>query len=472
MKEEQKDNPSAVNPEVEEMRRGWEIVHDVYEGTLCLRDKAATYLPQFPAEHKTSWDTRVSQATLLNVFKRTISGMTGLVFRSEPTLANDNSGTLTDLWENIDNAGTHGSVFLKKVFQAALRDGHAVILVEMPRNIATNAAEQKSLNLRPYWTLREASQVMNWQAANINGREVLTQITFKEETCEPAGRFLTKEVTRYRVYTRTDAGVFVETWIEQKTKDGKTEVVPEVEPQRIDVSEIPVAIVYGNQEELLTSEPPLLDLALVNIRHFQDYSDYRTGKQKAALITPYAVNRAIAPGQEGQPVIIGFDAFVDLEENGSFGYAEPQGNALEAHRVALEDTKKEMAWLGIAALMPTSENTATKSTPEATMDNAASTSELATIARSLQDAAELALSFLAQYAKVEGGSLQLGVAWQDLVLSVDQQQIYMDLNATGKLSLDTMWGIFHRAHLLGEDFDAEAERSKLASVDVIPTEGQ
>lgn len=464
-----KDNPAALNPAVEEMQRAWDIVQDVYGGTLRLRDKAAVYLPRFPAELEPSWQMRVSQSTLLNVFKKTIAGMTGLVFRADPTLAADNPPEIVALWENIDNAGTHGAVFLKRVFQAALRDGHAVILVESPRNVAQNATEQAALNLRPYWTLREAAQVCNWQTAHINGREVLTQITFKEETCEPDGRFLTKEVVRYRVYTRTDAGVFVETWREVKNDKGETEIVIEVEPQRIDATEIPVAVVYGGKEETLCSCPPLLDLALVNIRHYQDYSDYRTGKQKAALITPYAVNRAVAPGDEGQPVVIGFDAFVDLNENGSFGFAEPSGNALASHRDALEDTKKEMAWLGIAALMPTNENTASKSTAEATMDNAASTSELASIARTLQDAAELSLGFLAQYLNTEAGSVQMGVAWQDLVLTVEQQRLFYDMQQAGSLSLNTLWQIFDRAHLLGEAFDAAAEQRQLSGVDVIPT---
>jgi hypothetical protein len=91
------------------------------------------------------YSVRLQRAAFFNVFRHTITGLAGFVFRIPPTLDEDvpvviagkeseDEGTETEgIWENIDNAGTHGDVFARDLLVDAMIAGHAAILVEYPQ---------------------------------------------------------------------------------------------------------------------------------------------------------------------------------------------------------------------------------------------------------------------------------------------------------------------------------------------------
>src|SRR5262249_45119914 len=103
------------------------------------------------------------------------------------------------------------------------------------------------------------------------GRRVLDQITFEECSYEPNGEYGEEEVKRYRVLRPG----YWELYREIKTETGADYIVEAAGESSL--SEIPLAVIYGRKTGYLTSKPPLLDLALINIGHYQKYSDYSEG---------------------------------------------------------------------------------------------------------------------------------------------------------------------------------------------------
>ena len=96
----------------------------------------------------------------------------------------------------------------------------------------------------------------------MNGQTKLDLIVFKECSQVPDGEYGEKEVIRYRVLR---PGSW-ELYREVKGQDSKVEFVLEGAGST-SLPEIPVAVVYRRKLSILTSQPPLLDLAMTNISH-------------------------------------------------------------------------------------------------------------------------------------------------------------------------------------------------------------
>jgi hypothetical protein len=478
---EEKNKPNYKCADYQEMACDWEIVDDLSKGARHLRSMGAKYLPVEPAEDRgKDYPIRLSRTLLFNAFERTLNGLVGMVFRKEPKLAQDvpevirgreeaeTQSRLEGWAENIDLQGAAWTVFAKEVFTDAMRLGHAFIYVDMPPKLPPGAtlADEREAGRRPYWVSYRASQALNWRSAMETravtlsngatvtvptGRRVLQQIAFEECSHESDGDYGEKEVKRYRVLRPG----FWELYRETKTQT-ETDYVLEAAGES-SLSEIPVAVIYGRKTGYLTSKPPLLDLALINIGHYQKYSDYSEGLQ---MCIPQLCFKGIDPNQS--ITVIGHHTFHVVRPEGDVWFAEPTGAGLEPQRQDLQDLEAQMARLGLAILAPNGpspEKTAT----EVFANHVETDSDLATAARSLKDGQELALKFTAQYGdpKVTSGGSVEGLEIDQLTLSAQEMQAYSGMQAAGQLSLQTLWEILGRAGRLPENFDAKVEEKRV-----------
>src|SRR5215467_9940170 len=161
--QQQADSPAYQCADYMTQLADWQIVNDVLKGTRQLRriqtgyqsPDSTAYLPQEPAESPKAYQNRLRKSVFWNAYKRTIQGLTGMVFRKNPQLAEDVPQRIKLLTEDIDLEGSHFDTFSKEVFKAALNDGHTFILVDMPqsvtsRNPAATLADERQAGLRPY----------------------------------------------------------------------------------------------------------------------------------------------------------------------------------------------------------------------------------------------------------------------------------------------------------------------------------
>jgi hypothetical protein len=488
------DRPDFRNRSYDEMEGERKIVRDVKKGALALRGQTvkrldgasvSSYLPKFPAEHPDDYRDRVGKATLFNATARTIAGLRGLAMKKNPVLSDDvpevirgrkevrdeatgqvKSPKAEGHAENIDLAGTHLDVFAGEALEDALTDGHCFVLVDMQKSLGEGAtlADELKAGLRPYWVRYTKNQALNWRAVSINGQKELGQITFEEKSNEPSGMYGEREVCRYRTFTleTDDSGVRRVKWEvkEKKQNDKGEETFETVEgPGYIrGFSRIPVAVVYGKRTGFLESQPPLLDLALLNVSYFQKKSDRDQSLHKCGNPIP------IFPGfDEEKPVIkvgSGLGIITPDKESKPY-YMEPEGNALEESREDLKELRGEMAALGLTMIegRPRVEATAT----EAVLDFSEESSELENVCRSEQDAFELCLGFHAQYlGQKSGGSVQIGAHLKAMRLTQQQIQQLSNMAAADQLSLLTMWEIMERADALPDTFDAKTEEDRIA----------
>jgi len=405
--EKQKDFVATTHPEYFLLRQKRDIYSDVCAGTLRLRQKHNQYLPKFPAETDDDYRFRVETSTLFNLTQKTRNMMTGLVFKDSITLESDVAEELVNLWENIDNAGTHGDVFCRKVFESSF-EGYSAILVDAPMVRANSREEQIRLGLRPYWVHYKADDIWNWQyRVNPNNkRKELSLIVFREAVLESGGEYTSQIVVRFRVFRLVDDLVTWSVYREQKSVDGKeVEHILEAEGSLPQLSQIPVAIVAD-----LGSDSFLLDIAIKNIEHFQTYSDYKSLIHKTCV--PIPVGKGIELYGSDR-IVVGASTMVVTSADGGFGFAEVNGSSLEIVRQSLQDNGDDIAMMGLSLLADKTARVDITAT-EALLNNVAETSELRIFARQLQDAIELALGMTAEYLgmpKDMGGSVLLGTQW-------------------------------------------------------------
>ena len=447
--EKDPNKPNYHREEHDSMERNWDIVEAVSEGTLTLRDGGAKWLPLEPAEDQRDFAIRLRRAIFFNAFERTLHGLVGLVFRKDPTLASDNPDRLLELWENIDNAGTHGAVFSKELFTSACKYGHSLIYVDMPPALPAGAtlADERALNRRPYWVMYEADQIVNWRHENVNGQQVLTLLVLEEESYEADGEYGQEEVERYRVLRPGSWQLFRE----EEDAAGNTTYLLEAEGTT-GLPYIPVSVCYSRKTGAMTSKPPLLDLALINLAHYQKYSDLSTYLHIASRPILWFRGRDVNRKVEA----IGPYTFFDVDsQNGIVDFAETTGAALGAAKADIDHLEKQMSVLGLSLLAGNKPAPATAT--ENMLNTVKEESDLATAARSLQDALELALQYTAAYEGLEAGSVSLGSTMTDLTLTPEEMRVWIE-GANKVFSLDTIYSVFQAAGKLPEDFDAEQEK--------------
>jgi len=378
-----------------------------------------------------------------------------MVFKDNPELGEDVPEQIAKDLENVDLAGSHFDVFAKELFTDAF-EGHAFILVDMQPKLPDGAtlADERASGRRPFWVKYKANQALNWRTETINGETVLTQITFEEKTTEPKGEFGQEEICRYRVFRLFEGRVTWELYRKVTGDQGEDKIISEAKGLTT-LDRIPVAVVYGNRTGMLKSTPPLLDLAYLNIAHWQEYSDYRNILHVAQV--PILVRKGAT--QEQQTVEVGVGSTVDVPTDGDLQWCEHTGKAIESGRTELQDLEQRMALMGLSMLAQKTDSNVTAT--EIRANNLQESSDLSTMARSLQDALEEALGFhAAYYGEKDGGSVELGVA--ESGIPVDAQTITALITAVSSklLTPDTFINIIQKA-FPGVDLEDEMDRLKL-----------
>ena len=483
------ERPDFKNAAYNQMSFGWTLMADVIAGTERLRGAGKSYLPQEPAEQADAYQRRLSRSVFFNATRKTVDALVGMVFRKNPELSDDIPAKIKADLENIDRAGTHIDVFAKELFRDAVADGHAFILVDMPRKLTTSTTSASSIPTvadeiaaghRPYWQRYKAHQALNWRTARVGGEVEIVQITFEEKTYEVMGSYGETEVTRYRVFTKPliDSGLdgkgvsvrpavygLVSWALFKKTVDPvtKKEVFVIEQFGKSSLNDIPVAVVYGRKLGCCVSEPPLRDLAYLNVAHWQQYSDLRNIIHVTEV--PILVRKGAT--QEQIAIEIGANSAVDVPTEGDLKWLEVSEHGASAvGRQLLMDDEQRMSSLGLSVL---SEKDVGVTATEKRMDQDERTSELSTMARSEQDAIEEALGFHAEYMGLgddKGGSIKIGVA-DDLILDAQTIAQLSAMVSAQQLSLETFWDMMQQGFPSVDFSDEAAKVHILGGVDTV-----
>lgn len=442
------------------MAEAWKLPRTLMGGTRAMRRAGTAYLPQEPAESDEAYKNRLNRSTLFNAFRRTVNGITGKVFSKDPALMDDVPAQIVEWSEDIDLMGRNLPVFASEVFKDGTQTGISHILVDMPSgDPARTQAEERASGRRPYFVQIRAEDMIGWKTETINGKETLTQIRFREHVTVDDGEYGEKVEERIRVLWRDH----FEVW-RKKEKAAQTDDQWElVDSGVVTLGEIPLATFYAARTGFMTAEPPLEDLADLNVAHWQSSSDQRhiLHVARVPILFGKALNETDA---EGKPIQIGPNRMVTSSDaGGDLKYVEHGGAAISSGRQDLVDLEDRMRMMGMELFMHQQSGGVT-ATGRA-IDSAEANSQAKAMALSLKDALELAMVYMAKWAALgdNGGSVNVNTDFGISLQGSQEVQALLNARMAGEISRTTFWAELKRRGLLMDDFDAELEAEALSS---------
>lgn len=345
---------STPNLDYNDMIEAWDINDALMGGTLEMRRQGATYLPKWPNEDPDSHKERIATATLLPAYEEAIKQNIGRVFAEPTVLSEDTPETIQALAPDIDMEGNRIDVWAQQFFSIGFQYGLVHALVDFPKvnpEAVKTKADEKAAGSRPYATMLNPRQVIGWKSKVDKGKVVLTDLRIKEVIVVDGADYGQTKVEQIRhIMPRK-----VEIYRRNKGDNGESQwqIHEEWETSRDD---IPLVTLYTKRTGFMRGSPPLLNLALLNIKHWQSQSeqDNILHVARVPLLVAYGLadNEALTIGSSTAT------RFDDRERQG-LEYVEHTGAAIGAGKISLEDLENQMRQAGAKLLR--AENTSTKS---------------------------------------------------------------------------------------------------------------
>ncbi len=447
------DDPSKTLPAVDEMRQDWAIVDALMGGTRAMRKAGKKFLPQWPKEERDAYNARLNTSTLLPALSETVQNMTGRVFADPITLTEDVPEPIKEMAEDFDLQGNNLQVWAQSLFSGGLSHGLFHVLVDHPKaeGIKTKA-EEKSAGVRPYAVVIKPGQVLGWRSANKGGKQVLTQFRYMECVEADDGEFGIKRVDQIRVlepgywatYIEVDDGKGAKKWT--LNDEGLTS---------LDV--IPLATFYTKRTGFLTATPPLLELANMNIKHWQSQSD-----QDNILHVARVPMLAVIGLDEGQTITVGAGSATSLPKDCDMKWVEHTGKAIDAGRISLLDLVEDMRLAGAKLLQKEKQTVKTASQSEE--EAAQEMSPLQTMAGQLEDALDQVLQYFALWMKLDDGGHVKVKGNFDVDFSPETTMPFLlSLNKARILSDESLFHEVQRRGLLSDEIEWDDEKAKVAT---------
>jgi hypothetical protein len=440
------ESPFVRSLEVIGMMPDWKVMAAVTNGTNYIRDLAELYLPQEPREDDEAWQARIDRSVLSPYTSRLIETAAGAVLRKPIHIEGDPYWSEVAL--DIDGIGSNINEYARRALVSSLTYGHSAILVDFPAATgARNLAEERAMGRRPYFVHVDAPQIWGWRKDDTNR---LTQIRIHDYEYRPLNEFGEEQVEvmrviypgRYDLYTLGQETVTFE------------------ESNGFSLNTIPVVPIYSNRRGVLISQPGLLDIANLNITHYQRQSDLIHALHIAAM--PTLVLEGYS--QDSSEATIGVNYALGMEPGHKAYYVQSDATSFEAQMAELQSLEGQMSTLGITKLF--GQKFVAESAEAKRIDQAQSNSVLAIISQELESALNQAFKLAAQYVGLEPPVITIDRDFDYYRLIGQDVAVLAQLNESGKISDETLLKILQHGEILPEDVKIADELERIQQMEV------
>lgn len=438
---------------VDTMAASYPLITALLGGTAAMRDAGKTYLPQWPNEDNNSYTNRLATATLFPAFSRTCEVLTGKPFSKPITLGDDVPAQIVEWCENIDLQGHNLHAFAAAICFHAISFGMCGILVDFPptRGRLKTRADEKAAGVRPYFVHIHEQNILGWRAARIDGAMTLTQLRFVEQVEEPDGAFGEKLIEQVRVLY---PGKW-EVWRESDKVDADGQKVWILHDKgSTSLKKIPYVPIYGKRTGFMTGVSPLVELAYMNVEHWQSKSDQQTILHVARV--PILFGKKLGDG----PISVGASsAVIADDEHADLKFVEHSGQAIEAGRKELLDLEDRMRQTGAELLVIKPGN---RTVVQTRSDNEAGMCSLQRIVQDVEDALDQSLQLLAEWVRLpDGGHVTIFNDFGVASLAEASLELLRDMNVDGTLSDESLYREAQRRGVISPDVDWESEKVRI-----------
>lgn len=429
-------NPNTKSLVWSTMSYKWWLMNTCMGGTASLRDAGEALLPKHQGETAPRYTDRLSSAVFTNFVRLTIEFLVGKPFAEKVVFRDGTPPALVDLESDIDGQGNDVTSVCMDFFQKGFAKGWSWLMVEYPEVMdpaSTTLADVQANNLRPYWCVIPADNVIADRGTIIEGKWAWTHIRIAESSIETVG-FEETVVNRIRMYElingQVDASlppqyyVRVTVFKEDKPNSDRwsVETTTDTTAQRI-----PLVKFMSTPDGDMTLE----DLCYLNISHWQSNAD-----QKSALVMARFPILAGAGMDDDKAYVIGpYELLKSSDPQSKFYYVENNGTAMAVGDKDIKNLEDAMAMYGATMLkkMP-DRQTATSRIIDETQNMAPLQIMILQFMSAMETVCDFTLTWLGDPAADDGNTYGVNVN-MDFALSQENQK-QMDFFENARLQGD------------------------------------
>jgi hypothetical protein len=460
-KTDKRNDPSTTSMAYDMMSPRWQMIQSLMDGTEGMRNAGELFLPRHPRERNIAYDERLTRAVLFNLFELTLDLLSGKPFTEKIVLEDGMPSNIVEYAEDIDLQGNDLTRFSYEVFREGLAKGFTHVLVDAPKasEEVVSLADEEAMGIRPYFVHIQPEALIFAESERLRGEEVYTHL-----------RFLQTEVSRdgfmevHKEYIRIldlmsdvnletgEEELFVrcEWWHQpEKGKDKGKWVVDRSKTAIIELDRIPLQTFYTNRDGFMVSKPPLLDLAYMNVEHWQSYSD----QTNILTVTrfPMLASSGVSDYDMESTVIGPREMLIADDPSARFYYVEHSGAAIAAGEKSIKDLENRMASYGSSLLQkrPDRETASARAAAEESV-----TSPLQRMVHAFRDFLKTSLGYMNE---LDGGKAEA-------VTAVDVRDDFSSENVDA-VELQTLQVAVKEGYISRQGFLEELKRKRVLSPD-------
>jgi hypothetical protein len=348
--------PLYSNADYGEWRDIWRSIRHAMVGEPAIKRESERYLPMLEGMDEDTYRAYLDRAVFFNMTYRTVTGLTGSIFRRAPRLLNAGK-KVQKLAKRISKDGLSLELLAKVTAQEQLSVGRAGMLLD-------KAPETPGKNPDPYLALYTAENILDWTETEIDGRTERDMILLREFYVDRRPSIVEGLGKRAKEVPNPGYGeLFVRLrklvleYNEESLKWEYSQHVYERENRDADLAgdyEVFTPKIYGKPFERIPFEffnattplpavekPPILDILTLNISHYKSYAQLEQGRFYTSNPVYY-----VTGADEEDDFHIGPSLVWALGSNDKAGIIEYNGHGLKSLELALTTKETQAAALG------------------------------------------------------------------------------------------------------------------------------
>lgn len=376
----------------------WRTLRDCYAGEPAIKSQGQVYLRKLTAHKDTEYEGFLSRAYFYNAVRRTHDGLMSSLFRKPPEFTIPAAAKALNLADVTLDGQTIQQITKTCASEVTLL-GRFGMLVDLP---ATTDAH------KPYISGYTAECIYSWRTVLHQGRRILDRVVLREQETV---------LTDYGVELRPIIRVLrldpVPDLPEQLVYSQEI-ITPHADPKEPPyVRQVPVDVrgrtldyipfVFCNAKTLLPDceAPPLMDIATINISHYQSTALLEHGRFYAGMPT-YVISSGTDGDttQDSQPLAVGPSNVWELEKDAKAWILEFNGHGLTFLENAVDSKQLQMQSLG-GKLISSQRRAAALSSEAYALMEAGDEATLLDVAEQVERAMARVLTILADFESLD-----------------------------------------------------------------------
>lgn len=258
-----------AHPQYVELIEDYKTIRHCYNGERAIKGAAERYLPRLKGQQNDDYENYKRRALFFPITGKTVTTMVGLATTKAPKT--EYPPEMEQYFIDTNRAYQFTEFYVRQFLEMVLM-GRYGVLIDAPID-----GKYGSIRLNPYI----AENIVNWE---VDEEGLPISLLLKECVFEPGDKkFERVEVTRFR-HCYLSGGLYHVQKLDADLEPVGPPIIPDFTGQTIDF--IPFVCIGASGIHLSPDQPPMRDIATINVSHYMTSADLEWGRHIVGLPTP------------------------------------------------------------------------------------------------------------------------------------------------------------------------------------------